>query len=43
LTVRFEIEKLEPSKKYQIAVGAGFRNKNGIPLIPYLIEFKTKS
>lgn len=40
-SVSFGIEKLEPSKKYQIVVGPGFRNTNGIPLIPYLIEFKT--
>ncbi|MDY3319898.1 hypothetical protein PG637_10870 [Riemerella anatipestifer] len=40
-SVSFGIEKLEPLKKYQIVVGSGFRNTEGIPLIPYLIEFKT--
>ena len=40
-SVSFGIEKLEPSKKYQIIVGSGFRNSEGIPLIPYLIEFNT--
>lgn len=40
-SVSFGIEKLEPSKKYQIVVGSGFRNTEGIPLIPYLIEFET--
>ncbi|MCI2230437.1 hypothetical protein MC378_14755 [Polaribacter sp. MSW13] len=40
-SVSFGIEKLEPSKKYQIIVGSGFRNTQGVPLIPYLIEFNT--
>lgn len=40
-SVSFGIEKLELSKKYQIIVGSGFRNTQGIPLIPYLIEFNT--
>lgn len=40
-SVNFGIEKLEPSKKYQIVVSAEFRNTEGIPLIPYLIEFET--
>tara|TARA_Y100000782_G_scaffold115422_1_gene158272 strand:+ start:2290 stop:3573 length:1284 start_codon:yes stop_codon:yes gene_type:complete len=40
-SVSFGIEELEPSKKYQLIVGSGFRNANGIPLIPYLIEFET--
>jgi len=40
-SVSFGIEKLEPSKKYQILVGSGFRNIDGVPLIPYLIEFET--
>ncbi|GLR17157.1 Ig-like domain-containing protein [Portibacter lacus] len=42
-SVSFNIEELEPSKKYQIIVGSGFRNRQGIPLIPYLIEFNTTS
>jgi hypothetical protein len=40
-SVSFGIEKLEPSKKYQIIVGSGFRNTDGMPLVPYLIEFET--
>ncbi|PHS03137.1 MAG: hypothetical protein COA88_16025 [Kordia sp.] len=40
-SVSFGIEDLELSKKYQIVVGSGFRNIDGIPLIPYLIEFET--
>jgi len=40
-TVSFGIEKLDPSKKYQIIVSSRFRNIDGVPLIPYLIEFET--
>jgi hypothetical protein len=40
-SVSFQIEKLEPLKKYQIVVGSGFSNLNGVPLVPYLIEFST--
>lgn len=40
-SVSFEIEKLEPAKEYQIVVGSGFRNIDGIPLIPFLIELNT--
>ncbi|MDP2722631.1 MAG: Ig-like domain-containing protein, partial [Bacteroidales bacterium] len=40
-SVSFGIEKLKPLKKYQIVVGSGFRNIDGFPLIPYLIEFET--
>ena len=40
-SVSFGIEQLKPSKKYQIVVGSGFRNIDGVPLIPYLIEFDT--
>ncbi len=39
-SVSFGIEELKPSKKYQIVVGSGFRNIDGVPLIPYLIEFE---
>ena len=39
-SVSFGIEKLEPSKKYQIVVDSGFRNAEGIPLTPYLTEFQ---
>jgi len=40
-SISFLIEQLEPLKKYQIIVGSGFRNTQGIPLTPYLIEFNT--
>lgn len=40
-SVSIGIEKLELLKLYQIVVGSGFRNSEGIPLIPYLIEFET--
>lgn len=40
-SIRFEIEPLEPNKKYQIVVGEGFKNVEGLALDPYLIEFKT--
>ncbi|MCJ8498854.1 DUF2268 domain-containing putative Zn-dependent protease [Chryseobacterium salipaludis] len=32
---------LEPDKQYQILINYGFRSKNMINLIPYLIDFKT--
>lgn len=38
----FEIEDLKPNKRYQIVIGSGFESKNGFPLKPYLIDFKTK-
>lgn len=33
--------KMEPNKQYQIVVGEGFRTKAGVPLRPYLIDFRT--
>lgn len=39
--ITFEIQKLEPSKQYQLTIGSGFRDENGMPLKPYLIDFKT--
>lgn len=37
------LEGLEPDKQYQMVIAAGFRTKReGIPLIPYTIEFKTE-
>ncbi len=33
---------LEPNKHYQFMVGENFRNENGDPLRPYLVEFYTK-
>ena len=35
-----EVE-LEPEKRYQILITHNFRTKDGIPLNPYLIDFKT--
>ncbi|PHR24536.1 MAG: hypothetical protein COA38_16410 [Fluviicola sp.] len=40
-SVSFKIEDLAPSKKYQIIVSSRFCNTDGVPLIPYLIEFQT--
>lgn len=34
--------ELEPNKRYQVLISNNFRTKEGIPLKPYLIEFKTK-
>jgi hypothetical protein len=36
----FEVE-LQPSRHYQLLVGSGFRNMQGVNLKPYLIDFKT--
>jgi hypothetical protein len=33
---------LESNKKYQILITNNFRNQNGMPLKPYLIEFQTR-
>ncbi len=40
-SLSFEIEPLIPNRTYQILVGSGFRNIDGIPLNPYLMEFST--
>ncbi len=40
-TATFSIDKLLPAKKYQLIVGSGFRTLDGVPLVPYLIEFTT--
>lgn len=32
---------MEPGKSYQLVMGEGFRNKAGVPLQPYLIDFRT--
>lgn len=37
LTVR-----LQPNTKYQLVIDEAYRNPQGIPIQPYLIEFKTK-
>lgn len=41
-SVSFEIE-LQPGRRYQLEVGAGFRTTSGISLRPYLIDFTTAS
>ncbi|WP_299135297.1 Ig-like domain-containing protein [uncultured Tenacibaculum sp.] len=40
-SLTFEIEPLQPNKRYQLTVGWGFRNLKGVPLKKYLIDFKT--
>ena len=37
----FDLEPLASDKRYQIVVGYGFRNIDGMRLKPYLIEFET--
>ncbi|MBL7921981.1 MAG: Ig-like domain-containing protein [Bacteroidia bacterium] len=39
-TITIEVE-IEPNKQYQALITNRFRNKNGIALKPYLIDFKT--
>ncbi len=39
-SVRLAI-KMEPGQQYQIVVGEGFRTAAGVPLRPYLIDFRT--
>lgn len=39
-TFSYEVE-LDPNRQYQFVVGSGFRNKKGIRLQPYLVEFST--
>ncbi len=34
---------IEPGKQYQILFNRGFRSQDGFPLVPYLIDFKTKN
>lgn len=40
LSAGFDIE-LKPDQRYQIIVGPGFRNDKGVPLKPFLVDFKT--
>lgn len=40
-SVRFKIAPLSPTTQYQIVVGSGFTSEAGVPLVPYLIDFKT--
>lgn len=41
-TYSFHIQKLEPGKPYQLLIGSGFQDVDGVPLKPFLIDFKTK-
>lgn len=42
-SAQFELEKLEPNRHYQLLIGQGFRDLNGIRIKPYLIDFKTEN
>lgn len=42
-SISFEIEPLQPNKRYQLTIGGGFRSINGLPLKPHLIELTTAS
>jgi len=39
-SVTFEIE-IKPNQHYQILISEGFRNENGVPIKPYLIDIAT--
>jgi hypothetical protein len=41
-SMTFMVE-LKPGQHYQIVIGSGFRNRDGMPLKPYLIDFSTVS
>ena len=42
-TVTYFIKGVEPNKKYQLLLEAGYRSKRGaLPLVPYLVEFSTR-
>lgn len=38
-----ELEQMEPNRHYQLLIGQGFRDLNGIRIKPYLIDFQTES
>lgn len=40
ITAEFDAE-LKPSKQYQLVLGSGFRDLNGVGIKPFLIDFKT--
>lgn len=42
-SLTIEIQPLTPNKHYQLTIGSGFRNRAGVPLKPYLIDFKTSN
>lgn len=41
-SLTFEADLL-PTHQYQLVIGDGFRNSDGVPLKPYLIDFKTSA
>ncbi|MCJ0743503.1 Ig-like domain-containing protein [Pedobacter montanisoli] len=41
-SVTFELDTLKPNQRYQILVGKGFRDLNGVGIKTYLIDFKTR-
>lgn len=40
-SAEFEMDQLKPNRHYQLLIGQGFRDLNGIRIKPYLIDFKT--
>ena len=40
-SISFEIEPLRPNKRYQLEISGGFRDKAGLSLKPYLVDFTT--
>lgn len=40
-SLTFEIQDLQPNKQYQLVIGWGFRNLENVPVMEYLIDFKT--
>jgi len=40
-SAEFELEELKPNRHYQLLIGQGFRDLNGIRIRPYLLDFKT--
>lgn len=41
-SIRFNVQ-LEPNKRYQLQLPRKFENVSGVPMKPYLIDFKTDS
>lgn len=39
-SISFQVA-IQPNQQYQLIIGEGFRNLSGLPLQPYLIDFKT--
>lgn len=40
-SIRFKIDPLKPNRTYELVIGSGFQNADGVPLKPFLITFKT--